>query len=353
MKIFLIGGFLGSGKTTAIAAACRLLMERGRKVGVITNDQGEQQVDTLTMTKLGIPAREVAGSCFCCNYNQFDAHVRSLEIENLPEIIFAESVGTCTDLAATIVLPLAKFRPEVEVVICIFADAAFLASLLEGSAVFVDESVRYIYKKQLEEADLIVINKSDLITASQKEMIGEMLAEEYDSKPHVFQNSNDKEDINKWLSRMEEMKTSGVVLDIDYNTYGEGEARMAWLDKKLVIEDEEGRASEVVRKIMEAIFRRISEERLLIGHLKFFVDSGNWSKKISFTASSNDFYRFTADPADRIDLLINARVQTDPRRLTQIVDDVIENMTAAGRSLTSGPWAAFVPGFPRPTHRMA
>lgn len=353
MKIFLIGGFLGSGKTTAISAACRMLIAQGRKVGVITNDQGEQQVDTLTVTSLGIPAREVAGSCFCCNYDQFDAHVRSLEAENLPEIIFAESVGTCTDLAATIVLPLAKFRPEIDVVISIFADAAFLASLLEGSTTFVEESVRYIYKKQLEEADLIVINKSDLITPDQEKMIRNVLSEEYSGKPHLLQNSMDESDVVNWVTRMEGMKTSGVVLDIDYDTYGDGEARMAWLDKSLAIEDAGGMAADVAHKIMQAIFRRIGEERLLIGHLKFFVDAGSWNRKISFTASSNDFHRFTPDPADRIDLLINARVQMDPRRLTQIVDDVIRNMSAAGRRLMPGPWSAFVPGYPMPTHRMA
>lgn len=353
MKIFLVGGFLGSGKTTAIAAACRLLMARGRKVGVITNDQGEQQVDTLTMTRLGIPAREVAGGCFCCNYDQFDAHVRSLEAENLPDIIFAESVGTCTDLAATIVLPLVRFRPEVNVVISIFADAAFLSSLLEGTAVFVEESVRYIYKKQLEEADLIVINKCDLITPGQEKLISAMLQQEYVGKSHLFQNSTDDEDVIQWLDRLDGLKASGIVLDIDYNTYGDGEAQMAWLDKKLVIEDDDGLAGEVARKVMEAIFRRIGEERLLIGHLKFFVDAGSWNRKVSFTAAMNDFHRFTAQPADRIELLINARVQTDPRRLTGIVDDIIANMTATGRKVTPGPWSAFVPGFPRPTHRMA
>lgn len=353
MKIFLMGGFLGSGKTTAIAAACGALISQGRPVGVITNDQGEQQVDTLTMNNLGIPAREVAGSCFCCNYDQFDAQVRSLEANNLPEVIFAESVGTCTDLVATIALPLAKFRPEVDVVICIFADAAFLASLLEGSAAFVDESVRYIYKKQLEEADLIVINKSDLITPDQEELIRNMLRDEYGGKSCMFQNSTDEADVTRWLSRLEGMKTLGVVLDIDYNTYGEGEARMAWLDKKLIVVDAGGMAAHVARKIMEAIFRRIAEERLPIGHLKFFVDAGSWNRKVSFTASSNDLPQFTADPAKRVELLINARVQTDPQRLTQIVDDVIENLRANGRNIESGRWSAFVPGFPRPTHRMA
>jgi len=40
MKIHLLSGFLGSGKTTAIQSACRILQERGIKAAVITNDQG-------------------------------------------------------------------------------------------------------------------------------------------------------------------------------------------------------------------------------------------------------------------------------------------------------------------------
>ena len=46
LKLFLVGGFLGSGKTTAIQQATLFLQKNNRKVGVITNDQGTQQVDT-------------------------------------------------------------------------------------------------------------------------------------------------------------------------------------------------------------------------------------------------------------------------------------------------------------------
>lgn len=48
MKLVLIGGFLGSGKTTAIVNASAQLIRDAKKVAVITNDQGDQQVDTVT-----------------------------------------------------------------------------------------------------------------------------------------------------------------------------------------------------------------------------------------------------------------------------------------------------------------
>jgi len=64
MKLFLIGGFLGSGKTTAIQQACDVLLKEGSRVGVITNDQGEQLVDTEFIKGFNIPTLEVTEGCF-------------------------------------------------------------------------------------------------------------------------------------------------------------------------------------------------------------------------------------------------------------------------------------------------
>ena len=46
VTVHLVGGFLGSGKTTAIRSACELLRQRGEAASVITNDQGTLLVDT-------------------------------------------------------------------------------------------------------------------------------------------------------------------------------------------------------------------------------------------------------------------------------------------------------------------
>ena len=75
--MYFVGGFLGSGKTTAIALACRILIREGKRVGVVTNDQGKLQVDSLFMRSAGLPTVEVGGGCFCCRYDDFDARVSS------------------------------------------------------------------------------------------------------------------------------------------------------------------------------------------------------------------------------------------------------------------------------------
>jgi G3E family GTPase len=78
MKIHLLSGFLGSGKTTAIQNACNELRKNQKKVGVITNDQGISLVDGSFFEHLKIPGRQVVNGCFCCNYNDLDHGVQSL-----------------------------------------------------------------------------------------------------------------------------------------------------------------------------------------------------------------------------------------------------------------------------------
>ena len=69
-QLHLVGGFLGSGKTTAIAEAARQLLARGIRVGVVTNDQGKYLVDTAFFARKMYPPSRL-GRCFCCGYDDF------------------------------------------------------------------------------------------------------------------------------------------------------------------------------------------------------------------------------------------------------------------------------------------
>ena len=54
-RYIMIGGFLGAGKTTAVCKLARHLTEQGLRVGLITNDQGNQLVDTAMLASNGFP----------------------------------------------------------------------------------------------------------------------------------------------------------------------------------------------------------------------------------------------------------------------------------------------------------
>ena len=92
MQLILVGGFLGVGKTTAIAAALNYLQSRGQSVAVITNDQGSSLVDTAFLQQTTSNITQITNGCFCCNYNQLDAVLQEIGQVN-PDYIFAEAVG--------------------------------------------------------------------------------------------------------------------------------------------------------------------------------------------------------------------------------------------------------------------
>jgi len=357
MKLVLLGGFLGSGKTTAIVAACQSLIKRNRNVAIITNDQGDQQVDTAFFRSTGLPVEEVMNGCFCCNYNQLDQHLELLINRYQPDFIFAESAGSCTDLVATIAKPLNDLRPELEVSISVFADVELLASIMEGRSFFLEESVRYIYKKQLEEADILILNKVDLVTQEQLHSVEKALASEYPGKTIIRQNSMSPEGISNWLDTVENFSDHRVrkSLSVDYDIYGEGEARLAWLDKSVTINSSRNDAVFIAHKIVGFVFDGIQQQQLPIGHLKFFLKADNWDEKISFTitsTSSNLPHQTKASAT--VTLLINARVQTEPIILQKLVDDVLlRSEELFDCKLVRNDWKVFKPGYPRPTHRIA
>ena len=60
----MIGGFLGAGKTISVAALAQHLREADRTVGLITNDQGRELVDTAMLRSKGFATEEIPGGLF-------------------------------------------------------------------------------------------------------------------------------------------------------------------------------------------------------------------------------------------------------------------------------------------------
>jgi Ni2+-binding GTPase involved in maturation of urease and hydrogenase len=356
MKLILTGGFLGSGKTTAIINASRILMDRGTKVGVITNDQGDDQVDTAYVRSFGIPSGEVASGCFCCRYDDFISQLDSLVSNHRPEIIFAEAVGSCTDLVATIARPLIKSDRAFNIVISVFVDSVLLSAILENRASFIAESVQYIFRKQLEEADVIVVNKNDLAEVSQIELIKESLRESYPGKRVLFQNSNNDKDIAGWLEEVLNYSQyiSSQALDIDYDIYGRGEAELSWCDRSLAISTRFNNSIEVIRAIIGTIFDHVQEYRMVVGHLKFFAETESGSRKISFATMSSSAFLLDLPESRSAKLLINARIQTSPAEFGSLLDKIIAEIKERYRcEIAEERAASFRPGFPVPTHRLS
>ena len=172
-RLIMVGGFLGAGKTTLLWEAARRMMQDDKRVGLITNDQAPELVDTALLSRNNIKVSEVSGSCFCCNFDGLISALRQLRSDAMADVIIAEPVGSCTDLSATIVQPLKEHMKNELVVspLTVLADPARLTDILEGGNADLHPSAAYIYRKQLEEADIILITKSDLLQFQELEQL--------------------------------------------------------------------------------------------------------------------------------------------------------------------------------------
>src|SRR5947207_3407813 len=94
-RYIMIGGFLGAGKTTAIAGLAQRLSRQGQRVGLITNDQGSGLVDTAMLRSRGFATEEIPGGCFCCRFNSLLDAARRLTAQSKPDVFIAEPVGSC------------------------------------------------------------------------------------------------------------------------------------------------------------------------------------------------------------------------------------------------------------------
>lgn len=217
-KIIVLGGFLGAGKTTMLQNAAKRLAAQGHKVGLITNDQASELVDTRFLTAYGSSVAEVSGSCFCCNFHGFSDALCSLK-EQGAQVIIAEPVGSCTDLSATIMQPM-KERLGYEFSIAplsVLADAGRLKEILAGGNSGLHESAAYIVRKQLEEADYIVVNKIDLYSDGEIEELVNQARSAFPCAKVLTVSAQEDINVSEWLEDVMVAEAAGghLLKDID------------------------------------------------------------------------------------------------------------------------------------------
>src|SRR5438270_10261209 len=186
LRFVMIGGFLGAGKTTTLARLARAYRERGQRVGLVTNDQAQDLVDTNSLRAQGFPVEEVAGACFCCRFDDLVGQVGRLEQNERPDVILAEPVGSCTDLVATVVQPLRDLygtRFQVAPYPVLFKPSHGLRILRNDPGSGFSSKAAYIFRKQLEEADAIVINRIDELSPDAVEQLAELVSKECPGVP--------------------------------------------------------------------------------------------------------------------------------------------------------------------------
>lgn len=361
MKVVIVGGFLGSGKTTLLWAAARELMAMGKRVGLITNDQAPDLVDTTLLVQQGLDVREIAGSCFCCNFEWLLRSIDELEEVVRADVLFAEPVGSCTDLCATLLRPL-KRRLKQEVTLAplsVLVDPHRTGSVLgEGEDPGMHPSAAYIFRKQLEEADRILVNKADLLADGGFPSLAQRLSRSYPGIPVRRISSRTGEGVASWLEDIFADPRAGErLLDIDYGTYAEGEAVLGWLNCEVRLAAAGGdlpRGEGICRTLMEDLRDAFRLRQAAVGHVKLVLLAGGGHVAANLVRADGDveIRGGPMAPGPEARMILNARVEIPPKQLERIVLEQLDRLADGGIGVRVQSLRSLSPAAPVPTYRV-
>lgn len=340
--LVLVGGFLGAGKTTLLLRAAARLRDRGLRAAIITNDQGRELVDTRLVNASGYAAEEIAGGCFCCRFSDFISAAERLRSFQ-PDVIFAEPVGSCMDISATILQPVKqlfgnRFRLAPFTVL---VDPERARQLLQPEA---DVHFSYLFRNQLEEADLVCFTKADLY--SELPEIPRVIAHRLSGRTGAG--------VDEWLDYVlaGDGTAGSRLLDIDYSKYAEAEAALGWLNWKANFRPRRPLApATVVGPLLDRLAESLRQAGVEIAHLKIFDQASTGYIKAGICRSGEEPVvdgDLLASPSRQHELVLNLRAKAEPQLLVALVGQATGGLPGTVSVVHR---QSFRPSRPVPEHR--
>ena len=359
-RFIMIGGFLGAGKTTTVGRLAKHYQQQGNRVAIVTNDQATDLVDTNLLRAQGFEVGEVAGSCFCCNFNELTATVERLGVDSLPNVIIAEPVGSCTDLVATVIRPLQQVYSQpfdIAPYGVIVKPSHGKRILKGGQRAGFSPQAEYIFRKQIEEADFVIVNRIDELTEYEVDELAGLIDADFPDRPMVRMSARTGLGFNALCEFLDQRGEFGKrLMDVDYDVYAEGEAELGWLNAQVALTssqpfDLDAFLLAIVNQLREAF----ADQEAETAHLKTIGMHEGFYAVANLISSFDSPQLSLASNCQttNADVVINARVAIDPEHLSTHVREAVESVARQfGINASINSLQSFKPGRPVPTHRI-
>lgn len=169
IPVTVVGGYLGAGKTTLVNHLLR--NAAGRRIVIMVNEFGELPIDEDLIEAQGDDLISLAGGCVCCSYGSdlIEAMIRMAGLSPRPDIMLLESSGVALpgSIAGTVSLMDDYFIDG----IVVLADAETVRQRSE------DRYMGDTISRQLADADIVLLNKADLISTEELAAVGDWIRE--------------------------------------------------------------------------------------------------------------------------------------------------------------------------------
>jgi hypothetical protein len=212
--------------------------------------------------------------------------------------------------------------------------------------------VLYIFERQVAEADLLVLNKVDLLSPGEEATLSAELSQRRPGVPLIATSARSGQGAEAWVDALLGGGRAGTrVVPVDYDRYADGEAELGWLNARIEIHGAPQGWRACAVELLEGLRAECIARQAAIAHLKLAVVAPGASVIVGIpdeTTAPSVTETGTADPAAKAAAVLNARVRLAPEDLRAIVEGLIGGLGGRAKILDL---AAFRPGRPDPKHR--
>ncbi|MGZ9584125.1 CobW family GTP-binding protein [Paenibacillus marinisediminis] len=199
IPVIILAGFLGSGKTTFLQQAVQRCLEAGQTPAVIMNEVGDVNLDGQLLPDK-VAMEELLSGCICCSIrDDFGVKLYELVSTQSPDVIIVECTGIAEPMELVDTLTEVSLYAPVQLThIITIVDTAHMAEhvfLEEGSTR--SKKLERLLREQVRAANLLVLNKCDLISSADAARV-ECHLQEWNSRAHVHRTSHAEIPLETW-----------------------------------------------------------------------------------------------------------------------------------------------------------
>jgi G3E family GTPase len=329
-RFAVVSGFLGAGKTTTMIALANELKSRGVRTAIIANDLGASNlVDAAYTAKAGVLSTAIADGCICYKTDALVDSIRRFTDIDGAQLVLSDIPGCGVGALEHVYFRLHRDYPEDFTLapFTVICDPLRLRAIMpEREDVNLPLEMDYLFRTQLLEADVIVLNKTDTISAGERDRCAAFLRAAYPEIPVLPVSAKTGDGIAALADCL--MTAAARLTEVDTGYGGAefmaAEARLSWYDRRFFLKKDgvfsgDAFLSEYIEAIRAGLVRRGRN----VPHLKVFItgDGGDFAKA-SLLGVDYDavFDRRLEREYEKYGVIVNARAACESELLEEIMD---------------------------------
>lgn len=334
-KYMVTSGFLGAGKTTSMLALAREINARWGKAAILANDLGAGNIVDADYTATSeVLTTSIAGNCICYQHENLVDKLRQLAAAGAT-VIFSDIPGCGIGALDHVYLQLAEREgDEFELMpfTCI-VDPERMRMLMEGEGdINLPPEMRFLLDAQMAEADLIVLNKTDLLSPAELELRLALIRTLHPDTPVMTMSARTGDGVDAVADYLMTHSAAAEHREIGYGSeaFMAAERLLSWYNRRVFLEQRDDKAVDfnaVISDIFEDIRALLKKRGGNVPHLKAFAagQGGDFVKAsligvdypVEFDSRLEGSY-------SAVSLIINARAAADSALMASAVDEAID-----------------------------